>query len=319
MRLKKWVLFLKKLNGFWVINMVLRIQDLPKTRYIIPGNAACPGCPLNIGLRYVGMALGKDVVLVVPAGCTSVIQGLMPKLGINMPILNVVFAAAPAVASGLATALSLRGKKAVVISWAGDGGTGDIGFATLSGAAERNENIIHICVDNEAYMNTGIQRSSLTPYGAWTTTTVKGKKEFKKEVPLLMLMHKVPYVATASVAYPLDFIEKLRKASSIKGFKYIHLHAPCPVGWRFDPSKTIEVAKLAVQSGMWILFEAKHGKFRISQISQPYKNKKNRKPIKQYLMIQGRFKHLTNEDIKLIEEYVDNMWEFYIKLESLQA
>lgn len=302
-----------------MISVGLRIQDLPKTKYIMPGNAACPGCPLNLGLKYVGMALGKDVVLVVPASCTSVIQGLMPKLGLNMPILNVVFAASPATASGLATALSLRGKKAVVVSWAGDGGTGDIGFATLSGAAERNENIIHICADNEAYMNTGIQRSSLTPYGAWTTTTIKGKTEFKKDLPLVMFMHKIPYVATASIAYPLDFIDKLRKASKIKGFKYIHLHAPCPVGWRFDPSKTVEVAKLAIQCGMWILFEAEHGKFKISQLSQPYKDKKKRKPVKEYLKIQGRFGHLTTKDIELIEKYIDEMWDFYIKLENFKV
>ena len=307
----------ERLSGSLGETMPIRIQDLPKKKYVMPGNAACPGCPLNLGLRYLGMAIGDEAILVIPAGCTTVVQGLMPKSGINMPILNVVFASAPATAAGLATALALRGKKAVIVSWAGDGGTGDIGFATLSGAAERNDNIIHICADNEAYMNTGIQRSSLTPYGAWTTTTVTGKREFKKDLPLIMLMHRVPYVATASIAYPLDFIEKVKKAVSMKGFKYIHLHAPCPVGWRFEPSRTVEIAKLAVETGMWILFEAVNGKLRISPPSQPFKDKKRRKPVAEYLRAQGRFAHLTDEDIKRLEMYVDEVWELYKKLESL--
>ncbi|MEM4435023.1 MAG: 3-methyl-2-oxobutanoate dehydrogenase subunit beta, partial [Sulfolobales archaeon] len=269
--------------------MPLTIRDLPKEKYVLPGNAACPGCPEAMGLRYVGMALGSKAILVIPAGCTSIIQGLMPGSGLSFPIVNVAFSSADAVASGVAVAKELIAEESVVVVWAGDGATADIGFATLSGAAERNDNIIHICVDNEAYMNTGIQRSSLTPLGAWTTTTWRGKTEPKKNMPLIMISHGVPYVATASVAYPMDFIEKLRKAASIKGFKYIHLHAPCPVGWRFDPSETVEIARLAIETGMWVLMEAENGKIRISPPSKPYIDKNRRKPLKEYLERQGRF------------------------------
>jgi pyruvate ferredoxin oxidoreductase beta subunit len=162
-------------------------------------------------------------------------------------------------------------------------------------------------------MNTGIQRSSLTPYGAWTTTTWTGKKEGKKELPLIMIAHKAPYVATASVAYPTDFIEKLRKAASIKGFKYIHLHAPCPVGWRFDPKYTVKVAKLAVETGMWILFEAVNGKVTISPFSRPYMNKKRRKPLKEYLELQERFRTVKEENIGKLEEMIDDAWRTLMK------
>jgi len=292
----------------------INIKDLPKEKFVLPGDAACPGCPENMGLRFVGMALGNKAILVIPAGCTSIIQGLAPGSGLRFPILNVPFASSDSVAAGLSSAKKILGEDAVVVVWAGDGGTADIGFATLSGAAERNDDLIHICVDNEAYMNTGIQRSSQTPLGAWTTTTWLGKKERKKDLPLIMLMHKIPYVATASVAYPLDFIEKLRRASSIKGFKYIHLHAPCPVGWRFDPAYTVAVAKLAVETGMWILFEAEGGKVSISPPSKPYADKNRRKPIKEYLAMQGRFRNVTEELLTELEKQVDDNWSTLLKL-----
>jgi len=289
--------------------MGVNIRMLPRKKYMMPGNASCPGCPESLGLRLLGMALGDRAVLVVPAGCTSVIQGLWPKSGIGMPVLNIVFAAGAAAASGLAAAYERRGVDAVVVVWAGDGGTADIGMQALSGAAERNDNILYICVDNEAYMNTGIQRSSLTPYGAWTTTTVKGKREHKKNMPFIVAAHGVPYVATASVGYPADFIAKVRKAAGIKGFKYIHLHAPCPVGWRFQPSQLVEVAKLAVETGMWPLMEFEKGRLRLNPPSNRLLDKSRRKPVEQYIRMQGRFRHLTDEDIKRIQEYVDELWE----------
>lgn len=292
----------------------INIKDLPKEKYVLPGDAACPGCPENIGLRFVGMALGSKAILVIPAGCTSIIQGLAPGSGLKFPIINVPFASSDSVAAGLSLAKKVLGEDATIVVWAGDGGTADIGFATLSGAAERNDNLIHICVDNEAYMNTGIQRSSQTPLGAWTTTTWSGKKERKKDVPLIMLMHRIPYVATASIAYPIDFIEKLRKASEIKGFKYIHLHAPCPVGWRFDPALTVFMAKLAIETGMWILFEAESGKVAISPPSKPYADKSRRKPIKEYLSLQGRFRNVTEEVLRELEKQVDENWSLLLKL-----
>ncbi len=294
--------------------MPVSIKDLPKEKLFLPGNASCPGCPEALGLKYLTMALGRRLMIVIPAGCTSIIQGLAPGGAFVFPTLNVPFASSDAVAAGLAAAKKILGEDAVVVAWGGDGGTADIGFATLSGAAERNDNVIHICVDNEAYMNTGIQRSSLTPFGAWTTTTWRGKRERKKELSLIMLMHKIPYIATASVGYPLDFIEKVRKAASIKGFKFIHLHAPCPVGWRFDPAKTVHVAKLAVETGMWILFEAENGRLKISPPSRPYADKFKRKPIKEYIRLQGRFRTLNDEEISTLEKMVDDAWETILKL-----
>lgn len=296
--------------------MVITIRDLPKEKYVLPGHAACPGCPETMGLRYVGMALGKRAILVIPAGCTSIIQGLLPGSGLAFPIINVAFASADAVAAGVSLAKEVIGEDSVAVVWAGDGATADIGFATLSGAAERNDNVIHICADNEAYMNTGIQRSSQTPLGAWTTTTWRGKTESKKNMPLIMLSHGIPYVATASIAYPMDFVEKLRKAAGIKGFKYIHLHAPCPTGWRFDPSETVEIAKLAVETGMWILFEAERGKITISPASKPYIERARRKPIVEYLKRQGRFRDITDDLIKRLEKEVDDYWSLILKLSS---
>ncbi|MEB3825434.1 MAG: pyruvate synthase subunit beta [Desulfurococcales archaeon] len=297
--------------------MPLNLRDFPRIRYNMPGNAACPGCPETMGMRYVKMALGDKAVLVIPAGCSSVIQGIEPRSGVNFPILNIVFAAAGAAAAGMKAAFEVLGKDDVqVVVWAGDGGTADIGLQSMSGAAERGDDIIYICVDNEAYMNTGIQRSGATPYGAWTTTTWTGKKEHKKNVPLIMIAHDVPYVATASVGYPQDFIEKLRKAAAIRGFKYIHLHAPCPVGWRFDPSLTAKIAQLAVKTGMWPLYEYHNGVLKISSFSRLYKRKDKRTPITEYLKLQGRFKHLTDEDIRILEQYIDRLWQWLEVLEK---
>jgi len=301
--------------------MPIRLADLPRRRFGMPGNAACPGCPETMGLRYVKMALGDNVVLVIPAGCSSVIQGIVPKSGINFPILNIVFASAASAASGIKAAFEMSGKNYNVVVWAGDGGTADIGFQSMSGAAERNDDIIYICVDNEAYMNTGIQRSGLTPYGAWTTTTYAGKTEKKKPLPFIMIAHNVPYVATATVGYPQDFIEKLRKAASIRGFKYIHLHAPCPIGWRFDPGLTAKMAQLAVQTGAFPLFEYENGKFSLSPYSGMYRNPQKRVPLVEYLKLQGRFQTVLKDPEKLkgLQEEIDDMWRWIEMLEKYGA
>jgi len=292
--------------------MSISIRDLPLEEYVLLGNAACPGCPASIGLRMLGKALEGKFILVVPACCTSIIQGPYPKSAIKVPVLNIAFAASAATASGIRAGFEALGKKDVqVVVWAGDGGTADIGIQALSGVAERNENIIYICYDNEAYMNTGIQRSSATPYGAWTTTTWRGKTEFKKNVPLIMAAHRVPYVATASIAYPLDFIAKVRKAAKINGFKYIHLHAPCPTGWRFPSDKTIEVGRLAVLTGMWVLYEIENGVFRLTGVSKSLLDKSKRKPIEDYLKLQGRFSKISDEQIDLLKRHVDELWMEY--------
>jgi pyruvate ferredoxin oxidoreductase beta subunit len=289
--------------------MVLKIKDLPDEEYWLGGNPACHGCPAAIALRIALKALGPKTVMVVPAGCVTIIQGAFPRTSARVPLLNIAFAAASSSASGVAAALEQRGLSDVnVLVWAGDGATSDIGMASLSGAAERNANIIYVCYDNEAYMNTGVQRSSSTPVGAWTTTTVTGKLEGKKDLPAIMMMHHVPYVATASISFPLDFAEKLQKAARIKGFKYIHLHAPCPPGWKFSSEKTIEVGRLAIQTGSWITYEVENGVFKLSTPSLPYANKERRKPVDLYLKSQGRFAKITEEERSMFAAAVEDSW-----------
>lgn len=283
--------------------------------YINPGDAACPGCPIPIGWKVLTAALGGRIIVVIPACCTSIVVGPQPGHAYNVSIVHVPFAAAASVASGIANALKERGiEDTHVVVWAGDGGTADIGMATVSGAAERNENIIYIMYDNEAYMNTGIQRSSSTPKGAWTTTTpVLGKQEGKKDMARILIAHGVPYVATASVGYPHDFLSKLQRAKSIRGFRFIHLHAPCPIGWRFDPKYTVKVAKLAVETGLWVLYEYYNGRITLSGPSRPYADPSKRKPVEEYLKLQGRFRKVDQELINEIKRNVEENWEWIRK------
>jgi pyruvate ferredoxin oxidoreductase beta subunit len=286
----------------------IRSKRIVREQYFFRGNAACPGCPIPKELDLMLEIMGKKTVLVVPASCSTVIMGDIHGSPSTVPVIHSAFAAAPAIASGVSRQIKLKGEDAKVVVWAGDGATGDIGFAGLSGAAERNEDMIYICYDNEAFMNTGIQRSSLTPYGAWTTTTPAGKREFKKPLPFIMMQHKIPYVATASIAYPFDYQGKVRKAKEIQGFRYLHLLSPCPPGWRFDSSLTIEIARLAVETGIWPLFEVLNGKFSLTGISKTLLEK--RKPIEEYLKLQGRFSELDKKkEIEIMQEAVDSMWE----------
>jgi len=297
---------------------MVTIKELPKEEYLLKGHAACAGCGPSIALRLLFKALGNKVFLVVPACCTTVIQGPYPYTSFAVPLQNMLFEATGATCSGIVAALKIRGLEDItVVGWAGDGGTVDIGIQALSGAAERETNFIYICYDNEAYGNTGLQRSGATPYGAWTTTTPTGKKERKKDMPLIMAAHRIPYVATACPSYPIDFVNKLRKAKEIKGTKYIHVLAPCPTGWRYDTSKTVEIGRLAVQTGMWALYEIENGKFRLNPPSDRLVDKSKRKPVKDYLSMQERFRHLTEADIERIQTWVDEDWEFYRKLASL--
>jgi pyruvate ferredoxin oxidoreductase beta subunit len=296
------------------------IKDLPKEEYLLKGHAACAGCGPAISLRLLFKALGNKVFLAVPACCTTVIQGPYPFTSFAVPLQNILFESTAAAASGIVAALRQRKIEDVtVVGWAGDGGTVDIGIQALSGAAERGTNFIYICYDNEAYGNTGMQRSGATPYGAWTTTTPSGKKERKKDMPLIMAAHRIPYVATACTSYPLDFVNKLRKAKEIKGTKYVHLLAPCPTGWRYDTSKTVEMGRLAVQSGLWVLYEIENGRFRLNSPSDRLIDKTKRKPVKDYFAMQGRFRGLTEEDTERIQKWMDEDWEQYSKLASNSA
>ncbi|MEM3612252.1 MAG: pyruvate synthase subunit PorB [Candidatus Bathyarchaeia archaeon] len=296
---------------------MVTIKEFPKEEYLLKGHAACAGCGPSIALRLLFKALGNKVIMVVPACCTTVIQGPYPYTSFAVPLQNMLFEATGATCSGIVAALKIRGLEDItVVGWAGDGGTVDIGIQALSGAAERETNFIYICYDNEAYGNTGLQRSGATPYGAWTTTTPTGKKERKKNMPLIMAAHKIPYVATACPSYPVDFVNKLRKAKEIKGTKYIHILAPCPTGWRYDTSKTVEIGRLAVQTGIWALYEIEYGRFRLNPPSDRLIDKSKRKPVREYLAMQDRFRYLTEADIEKIQRWVDEDWEYYRKLAS---
>lgn len=296
---------------------MVTMKELPKEEYLLKGHAACAGCGPAVSLRMLFKALGNKVFLVVPACCTTVIQGPYPFTSFRVPLQNILFESTGAAASGVVAALRQRKMNDItVVGWAGDGGTADIGIQALSGAAERGTNFIYICYDNEAYGNTGMQRSGLTPYGAWTTTTPSGKREKKKDMPMIMAAHKIPYVATACTAFPLDFVNKVRKAKEIQGTKYIHLLAPCPTGWRCDTSKTIEMGRLAVQTGLFVLYEVENGKFKLNPPSDRLVDRSKRKPVKEYFAGQGRFRGLSEQDVVKIEQWLDEDWNQYRKLAS---
>ncbi|MEM2134582.1 MAG: pyruvate synthase subunit PorB [Candidatus Jordarchaeaceae archaeon] len=291
-------------------------SEVPE-EYWLPGNSSCQGCGSTLALRWVLKALGKKTVMVVPASCANVYVGWWPRSSASVNYFDMAFAAGGSVASGIVAALDYLNKKDInVVAWVGDGGTTDIGIQALSGAAERGTNFIYICYDNEAYMNTGTQRSSSTPLGAWTTTTPFGKGQQKKNVPMIMAAHNIPYVATACSSYPKDLYEKIKKAKDIEGTKYIHILAPCPPGWRFDTELTVEIGKLAVETGMWALYEIEDGVFRLSSPSKRVMDPSKRKPIQEYIKLQGRFKGITDEQIRELKKYVDRQWERYGKMEE---
>jgi len=227
-----------------------------------PGNTNCGGCGMSVGLTMLDRALveaGETCSLVIPACCGIVTAGAFPTSSYGVPTIATTFASSPAVASGVASIRDLNDEPGQVICWAGDGGTYDIGLGTLSAAAERNENIIYICYDNEIYGNTGGQRSSATPLGARTSTTPGGKTEGKKDIMSIMAAHRVPYAATLSIAHPQDFAQKMATAFSLKGTRFLLLHSPCPTGWKSKPEDSIHLIRLAVASGLFPLYEVFDG------------------------------------------------------------
>jgi len=280
------------------------MAEIPKEEYLFKCTTACAGCSSSLSLRYIMKAAGHDSVLVVPACCTAVLQGIYPKTAMNFPVYNVAFASAAAVASGMSAALRSSGKKTNVIVYAGDGGTVDIGIQALSGAFERGTDFLYICYDNEAYGNTGMQRSGSTPFGAITTTTPVGKGENKKDLAAIVAAHHPPYMATACAAFPQDLFKKVQKALTFRGPTFIHLLAPCPPGWRYPTEKTVEMGKLAVKTGVWVLWEREYGKVTISSPSKAAIAKPL--PVENYLSVQGRFKGLTPEQMRKIQEEVDH-------------
>jgi pyruvate/2-oxoacid:ferredoxin oxidoreductase beta subunit len=283
------------------------VIHIPKEEIMGSGHVACAGCGATLAMRYALKALGRRTVFVIPACCWSVIDGPMPHSCLGVPLYHTAFETAASTAAGVRAALAVKGdNETTVVAWAGDGGTFDIGIQALSAAAERNEDIIYICYDNEAYMNTGIQRSSATPWGAWTTTTPEEfpKENHKKQIVEILAAHWIPYAATACVAFPEDLVRKVRKAKAIRGTRFIHILAPCPPGWRATSEMSVTLTHLAVLTRAFPLYEVRDGvAYRLNYIPE------SRVPIDAYLGKQGRFSHLTPGQIGYIQERVDLEWE----------
>ena len=289
------------------------ILSLPTQEFVHPGTRACTGCGLAIAYRVGLKALGKDTILVVPPSCLTVLQGLFPVASTKLPCLNVTFASTAAAATGVLAALKSQGKEhTTVAAWAGDGGTSDIGLQALSGAAERGDNFIYFCYDNEGYMNTGVQRSGTTPLGAVTANTpFKGKLQQKKDVPAIMAAHNLSYVATCSAAYPLDLYDKIKSCLHLPGAKYFHIHIPCPPGWGYDPRYGIKIGRLAVETGYYDLYEIIDGRFRLTAASEKLLEKRKLVPVRDYFRAQSRFKVLTDAQIAEIQSRIDAKWAGY--------
>jgi pyruvate ferredoxin oxidoreductase beta subunit len=283
-----------------------------KEEFFSPGHRACQGCGEALAIRLMCKALGKDTVITNATGCMEVISSLYPTTAWNLPWIHVAFPNAAAVGSGVEaglTALRRKGKisdrrvKSVAIG--GDGGTMDIGFQALSGAMERGHDMLYVCFDNEAYMNTGIQRSSGTPFLASTSTAPAGKKipgnqVWKKNMAEIMVSHNLPYVATASPSYPLDFMNKVKKALRVNGPSYIHCLVTCPTGWRSASETCIKLGRLSLETGIFPIYEVENGVYKLT-VEIPEK----RRPVEDYLKLQGRFRHLTPDQIQVIQARVD--------------
>jgi pyruvate ferredoxin oxidoreductase beta subunit len=288
---------------------LVTISELVDEEFLLKGNSACAGCGATMAIRWLLKILGKEVVLVMPAGCVSVFQGMFPASAFNVPVVDSSFGAQSSFSAGLAAAYKVKGKGLKVVTLAGDGGTGDIGFHAVSAAAERGDDVLYVCYDNEAYMNTGVQRSSLTPYGAKTGTDPKGKIEWKKNLPLIMAAHNITYVATASVGYPFDLMRKVKKAASLTGFRYIHILTPCPPGWGASENLAAELGRLAVRCGIFPLFEVEKGKLTLHKIG-------TRLPVQKYFELQRRFDGLTEKQIQYIQKRVDEELRYLELLEK---
>lgn len=291
--------------------MPTKLMELPEHEYLLSGNRTCAGCSLAIAFRYILKALDGAGIFVVPASCLTVLGGMYPVSSVRVPWLNVAFPSTAASATGVAAGLKALGKAgATVVAFAGDGGTLDIGIQGLSGAAERNEDILYICYDNEAYMNTGTQRSGATPIGARTATTpLLGKRQHPKDMIRIMEAHGVGYIATGSPSYPTDLYDKVKKAKDKKGTRYIHITAPCPPGWVFPTTDTVKMGRLGVETGAVILFEIEDGVFHLTSKSRNLAKRGGLKPLQGYVNIQRRFKGLEAPDLDAMQQWVDARWK----------
>jgi pyruvate/2-oxoacid:ferredoxin oxidoreductase beta subunit len=271
---------------------------------LYPGHMACAGCGEVLGLKLVLQAIGEKAIAVVVPSCLGIILGPFPYSSFRIPVFHAAFETAASSAAGISNALISRGDdETIVVALAGDGGTTDIGFQALSGAADRNENIIYCCFDNEGYMNTGIQVSSSTPQHAWTMTTPLGKTQRKKDMVEIMGAHKIPYTASACGCFPDDLRRKIMEAKRIKGMRYIHILSPCPTGWRYQEKWTPNIGRLAVETNYYPLYEIRNGEdYTITHQTKGL-------PVDTYLLAQGRFAHLTRGDLEAIQREVDRNWD----------
>lgn len=296
-------------------SLAIYVPRLVTTReYFAPGHRACLGCGEALAVRLVCKALGRNVIIANATGCMEIVSSQLPYTSWEVPWIHTLFENTAAVASGIEAGIKVlqrKGKylrKTKVVAMGGDGGTADIGLQALSGALERGHNFVYVCFDNEAYMNTGIQRSGATPFGATTTTAPAGKKSigqstWKKNMPAIAAAHGIPYVATACPSYPFDLLNKVHKAMKVEGPAYIHVLSVCPTGWRMPPDLTIRVGRLAVETGVFPLYEVENGKYILS-VDLP-----RLRPVEEYLRLQGRFRHLDKKAISMIQERVSREYE----------
>ena len=290
---------------------------IPEIELVHSGHAACPGCGPALAMRYVLKALGPQTIVSIPACCWTVIATPFPTTALEVPVLDSPIEATGASISGLrAAADALHLGDVTIVGFAGDGGTVDIGLQALSGMLERRTDAIYVMYDNEGYMNTGVQRSGATPAGACTTTTPvsqgsRGKREPKKDIMGIVVAHQPAYAATVNVAFPEDLVRKVTHAKGLHGARFFHLLAPCPPGWRFSSEKTIELGRLATDTNLFPLYEVENGRYHITRtVSQP-------KPVEAYLKGQGRFSHLTPDEIREMQADVDRRWKRLVALEAL--
>lgn len=292
-------------------NVAFGRRTVTTEEYFAPGHRACVGCAEALAVRLACKALGKDIIIANATGCMEIVSSPLPWTNWRVPWIHTLFDNTAAVAAGIEAGLKIKemkgrgtDKKIHVVAMAGDGGTADIGLQALSGALERGHDMLYICFDNEGYMNTGVQRSSSTPFGASTTTVPAGKYSigqttWKKNMPAIAAAHNIPYVATACPAYPFDLMDKVKKGAEIEGPAYVHILSTCPVGWRSAPKISVDIGRLAVQTGVFPLYEIENGRYKLNYT--PFKLR----PVEEYLKLQGRYRHLTAETIKQIQERVE--------------
>lgn len=267
------------------------------------GHLACPGCGIAIGMRMVLRAMGRRVIVVVVPSCVAVVSGPFPNAALKVPAFHSAFEIAAPTAAGISSALKLQGVDDIpVLAFAGDGGTFDIGLQSLSGAAARDDDFMYVCMDNEAYMNTGIQVSSSTPRFAWTGTSPRGNPRRKKQIMEIMAAHRIPYAATVSIGFPDDLTMKIKRAAGIRGTRFIHVLCPCPTGWKIPEQLAPKVAVAAVETNIFPLYEIVDG------IHYTLTHNSKNLSVETYLSLQGRYKHLNDEEVKEIQGETDRIW-----------